>query len=351
MRRRARPAKAKVQGKRLPAPTSPKTEDARVRDLEKRLAEALKREAEALEQQTATSEILRVISSSPTHTQPVFDTIVQSAVRLCRATTAAVFRVESGVIYHPANYGGDPGALAAVRARYPRRVDTQTMPGMIVLARSVVQIPDSEEVGLPDHVRQVGRTLGFRSVLGVPMLREGEAVGVILVTRRESGRFSEREVELLKTFADQAVIAIENVRLFKELEARNRDLTATGDILRVIASSPTDLQPVFDTIAERSMRLCEAAFGWVLTFDGEFLHLHSIANVSPEGTDALRGVFPMAPRRSTAAGRAVLTGDVVHIPDILEDPEYEFKGAAREKGFRSSLAVPLLHRGRPIGAI
>src|SRR5262249_26770986 len=90
---------------------------------------------------------------------------------------------------------------------------------------------------------------------------------------------------------------------------------------------------------------------WVLTFDGEFLHLHSIANVSPEGTDALRGVFPMAPRRSTAAGRAVLTGDVVHIPDILEDPEYEFKGAAREKGFRSSLAVPLLHRGRPIGAI
>jgi hypothetical protein len=104
----------------------------------------------------------------------------------------AVFVLEDGIVYHPANYGGDPEALAAARARYPRPVDIQTMPGMIVLARSVVQIPDSEEVGLPDHVGQVGRILGFRSVVGVPMLREGEAVGALLVTRREPWRFPRR---------------------------------------------------------------------------------------------------------------------------------------------------------------
>ena len=203
----------------------------------------------------------------------MFDTIVQSAVRLCRATTAAVFRVEDGAVYHPANYGGDPEALAAARGRYPRPVDIQTMPGMIVLARSVVQIPDSEEVGLPDHVRQVGRILGFRSVVGVPMLREGEAVGALLVTRREPGRFSDPELELLKTFSDQAVIAIENVRLFTELQARTQDLTrsvgqltALGEVGRAV-SSTLDLETVLSTIVSRAIQLSGTDGGSVYEYD------------------------------------------------------------------------------------
>jgi len=311
MRRGPKPAKSKE--KPLVARKWSKNEDSRVRELEKRLAEALKREAEALKQQMATSEILRTITHSQTDVQPVFDTIVQSGARLCHASVAAVFLTDGRTVYHPANHGGSPEALAAVRARFPRPLDMESTPGMAILTRSVVHIPDIEDPSVPEHVRQVGAALGFRSTLTVPMLRESEAVGAITVARQESARFSDAEVELLKTFADQAVIAIENVRLFKELEARNRDLTATSEILQVISRSPTDVQPVFDTIAERAMRLCDTTFGAVLMFDGALIHLSALANVSPEGVEALRQAFPLAPSRESMAGRVILTGDVVQI--------------------------------------
>jgi GAF domain-containing protein len=241
---------------------------------------------QALDQQTATSEILRVIGSAHTDAQPVFDTIVQSAGRLCNAATAAVFRVEGGMLYHPANYGGAPEALAAARARYPRPVGMDTAPGQAILARSLVQIPDVEDPSVAAHVREVGHLLGFRSCVAVPMLSSGEAVGAIVVTRRPPGLFSDAEVELLKTFADQAVIAIENVRLFTELQEKNRALTAahaqvtealeqqtaTSEILRVIGQSPTNVQPVFSAIAENGVRLCNAMFGAVLRGPGGDRH-------------------------------------------------------------------------------
>ncbi len=191
-------------------------------DLERRLAEALKREDAALENQTATSEILRTIAHAQSDVQPVFDTIVRSAARLCHAVNAAVFLTDGTMLYHPANYGRSPEALAAVRAQYPKPLDADTTPGRAILTRSVVQVPDIEAPSAHEHVRQVGRLLGFRSVVAVPMLRAGEAVGAINVSRREPGGLSGAEVELLKTFADQAVIAIENVRLFKELQDKNQ---------------------------------------------------------------------------------------------------------------------------------
>jgi two-component system, NtrC family, sensor kinase len=349
MRRGPKPAKSKE--KPLVARKWPKNEDSRVRELEKRLAEALKREAEALKQQMATSEILRTITHSQTDVQPVFDTIVQSGARLCHASVAAVFLTDGRTVYHPANHGGSPEALAAVRARFPRPLDMESTPGMAILTRSVVHIPDIEDPSVPEHVRQVGAALGFRSTLTVPMLRESEAVGAITVARQESARFSDAEVELLKTFADQAVIAIENVRLFKELEARNRDLTATSEILQVISRSPTDVQPVFDTIAERAMRLCDTTFGAVLMFDGALIHLSALANVSPEGVEALRQAFPLAPSRESMAGRVILTGDVVQIPDVLADPAYQLTGPAQAAKYRCSLGVPMLLQGRAIGVI
>ena len=204
-----------------------------------------------------------------------------------------VFRTDGTTLYHPANWGGSPGALAAVRARYPRPLDMDTAPGIAILTRSVFHIADSEDPSVVEHVRQVGRVLDFRSVVTVPMLREGEAVGAIVVTRRKPGRFSDAEVELLKTFADQAVIAVENVRLFTELQEKNRALTqahgqvtealeqqtATSEILRVISSSPTDLQPILDAVAQSAARLCEADDATISLREGD--ELRSAAHVGP----------------------------------------------------------------------
>ena len=321
---------------------------------------------ESLEQQTATAEILRVISSSPTDVQPVFDTIVRSALRLCNGATSAVFRVEGGMLHHPANYGGSPEALAAARARYPRPVGRDSVPGLAVLTRSEYEVPDTEDPSAIEMSRDTGRILGIRSLFAVPMLRDGQAVGAIVVTRREPGRFAAPEMSLLKTFADQAVIAIENVRLFTELQQKNRALThahaqitealeqqtATSEILRVISRSQTDVQPVFDTIVRNAVRLCDGLFSALLQFDGELIHLGRSPQLHPRSP---RGAAPRSSRRAQRRdlwlGRAILERAVVHIPDVEADPEYQHQALSRAIGSRSGLFVPMLREGAPIGVI
>jgi len=321
---------------------------------------------EALQQQIATSEILSTIARAQTDAQPVFDTIVRSAARLCQAATAALFLSDGGMLYHPANYGGSPEALAAARARYPRPLDLDSVPGMTVLTGSVVHVPDIEDRSVTELVRQVGRALGFRSIVSVPMMREGHAFGAILVTRRQAGRFSEREVELLKTFADQAVIAVENVRLFTELQEKNRALTqahgqvtealeqqtATSEILRTIAHVQTDLQPVFDTIVRNAARLCHAANAAVFLTDGKTLSEPANYGDSPEALAATRARFPRPVDMDTTAGMAVLTRSVIQVPDV-EDPSVieHVRQSGRLLGFRSAVTVPMLREGEPMGAI
>jgi GAF domain-containing protein len=322
--------------------------------------------SESLDQQTATSEILRVISSSPTDVQPVFDTIVRSALRLCNGATAAVFRMDGGILHHPANYGGFPEALAAARARYPRPVGMDSIPGIAILTRSEYEVRDTEAPAALEMSRETGRILGIRSLFAVPILREDDAVGAIVVTRREPGGFAASEISLLKTFADQAVIALENVRLFKKLEARNRDLTAahpqvtetleqqtaTSEILRTIAHAHTDVQPVFDTIVRSAARLCHAAVAAVFLTDGRTLYHKANYGGSPEARDASRALFPRALDTESAAGVAILTQSVVHVPDT-EEPSalHVAREAGRRAGFRSLVSVPMLRQGDVIGAI
>ena len=313
----------------------------------------------SLERQTATGEVLRAIAHTQTDAQPVFDTIVQSAARLCHAHTTAIFLTDGQTLSHPANYGGPPDPLTAVRALYPRPVGMDTAPGIAVLTRSIVHIADSEAPAVVEGVRQVGRVLGFRSMVMVPMLREGDAIGAIGVTRREPGPFADAELELLKTFADQAVIAIENVRLFTELQGKNRALTealdqqtATGEVLRAISHSARDAQPVFQTIAESAVRLSGALFGSVYRFDGELIHLTAHYNYPPAALEFSRRFFPAPASRQSFTGRAILARAVVHVPDVSEDPErLQARDLADAAGFRSVLSVPMLRDGAPIGAI
>jgi GAF domain-containing protein/HAMP domain-containing protein len=305
---------------------------------------------ETLEQQTATSEILRVISSSPTDVQPVFDTIVRSARRLCAADSADVVTYDGRLCRIEALDNDDPERSRALRQAYPRPAIRETVTGRAILTGRPVQIGDLRTD--PEYALPLVRDAGIRSVLAVPMIRDGIPIGAIAVHRWVTPLpFSDEQIGLLSTFADQAVIAVENVRLFKDLEARNRDLTATSEILQVISRSPTDAEPVFDTIAELAMRLCDGAYGWVTAYDGELIHLRALANVSPEGADALRQALPVAANRGTAIGRSILTGEVVQIPDVLEDREYEFAGVARAVNYRSALAVPMFHQERVVGAI
>src|SRR6266478_1312358 len=247
-----------------------------LQDKNRELTEAHARVTEALEQQTATSEILRVISQSPTDTQPVFDAIVERALRLSEATVGAVAIFDGELIHVVASNLRPDSPILRVFPMRPSR--TGSLAARTVFERQIIHVPDA--LAEPEYnVSQQAAESGYRSVLSVPMLRDGTVVGTITVGRSQAGRYLDRQIALLQTFADQAVIAIENVRLFRELEARNADLTealeqqtATSEILRAISSSPTDLQPVFDTIVKHAARFCGAANAAVFLTDGRMVH-------------------------------------------------------------------------------
>src|SRR5262245_7825345 len=360
MDRRAKPVKGKAQAKRPRARKSAKDDGAKVRDLETRLAEAL-------DQQTATSEILRVISRSPTDVQPVFDTISESAQRLCGAGYSQVALYDGELLHMTAFHNISLEGVEALRRRFPTRADRGSAMGRAIQTRTVVHIPDVlEDPGFA--FKSELTTIGSRSIIAAPMLRDGEPIGAIGVGRPEPGPFPDAQIRLLQTFADQAVIAIENVRLFTELQEKNRALTAahaqvtealdqqtaTSEILRVISSSPTDLQPVFDTIVESVVQLCDGVSATVYRFDGQLIHLiahhHSVTSAARE---VFERVYPLAPSRTSVVAQAILDRAVIHIRDFDGDPAIPSasREMARAVGHRSLLAVPMLRGEDPIGAI
>jgi len=303
---------------------------------------------ETLEQQTATSEILSVISSSPTNVQPVFDAIARSAKRLCLAFYSLVFRVDGEVITLAAADGATPDHLEAIRAAYPALPGRATVAAQAILERRVIAIDDVQSNSTePGRVARA-RAIGYRSLVSVPMLRGDAAIGAINVVRVEAIPFTEGQIDLLKTFADQAVIAIQNVRLFTELEARNGELrvalaqqTATSDVLKLISRSAFDPQPVLGVLVENAVRLAAASWGHIYRFDGEMFRTVAEYGVPPE-VSAFWRQNPLRPGRGSGSGRAALERRTVHIPDVLADPEYQHADVQTQRGVRSLLCVPVL---------
>ena len=302
----------------------------------------------ALEQQTATGEILRVISRATFDLQPVFDTIAENAVRLCEAERAFIFRFDGELLRAVASYNVGREVREFVD-RNPVAPGRQSISARAALERRTVHIPDVQAD--PDYAYAVRDVDPIRTILAVPILKGGDLVGTITIYRLEVKPFTDKQIALVETFADQAVIAIENVRLFDELEERNRDLTATSEILRVISSSPTDVQPVFDTIVKSAVALCGGLFSTLFQFDGDMLHILATHNPTPEALEVLHSAYPSRPTRALVAGRAILDRAVVHIHDIELDPESQQRAIARAVGWRSALIVPMLREGAPMGVI
>ncbi|HTE98146.1 MAG TPA: GAF domain-containing protein, partial [Bradyrhizobium sp.] len=302
---------------------------------------------QALERQTATAEILKVIASSPSDTTPVFEAIANSAKRLLGGFSTAVFRLLDGTVHLAAFTPTHPAADAALKADFPQPVENFEA-FRLAQHGEPIAIPDTEEVSHAP-AREIARLHGFRSMLWVPMMNGGVTIGIICVTRVEPGSFANQHVQLLQTFANQAVIAIENVRLFNETKEALERQTATAEILRVIASSPSDVQPVFDAIAASANRLLGGFSSTVFRFIDDTAHLKAFTPTTPEADEILQSTFPR-PVADFAPFQMTQAGEMIQIPDT-EAPTYELKEIARARGYRSMLYAPLMNKGVSIGFI
>jgi GAF domain-containing protein len=303
---------------------------------------------EALERQTATADILKVIASSPDNVQPVFEAIVSSAARLIDGFSAGVFRFVDGAVHLAAITSISPAGYEAVRAGFPRPIRDQFA---VVQAGQVLNIADTEDY--PDALlRRVARARGFRSTLYVPLKSSSTSIGALVATRQAAGAFAAHHVDLLQTFADQAVIAIENVRLFNETKEALERQTATADILKVIASSPSDVQPVFEAIAERANKLAGGYAAVVLRIVRDTVELAAFTPISEEADAGLKAPFPI-PITGNPELEAIRRGEMTEIVDTESEAyaHIPIRDIARARGFRSRLAVPLRSDRGVIGAI
>src|SRR5438132_4922244 len=371
MRRGAKPTKPQVEATPPVARTSLTDEGSRVRELEKRLTEALERQtaaaevlqtrnrelSEAQEQQTATSEILRVISSSPTDVQPTFDVIAANATRLCDAVNGLVIRFDGHLMHLAAHHNISPERLRALEQIYPMAPNRGSVSGRVIVTRAVAHVPDISKD--PAYALPIATTVGYRSVLAVPMLREGLARGAILVARDQVAPFSDAHIALLQTFAAQGVIAIENVRLLTELQAGTGELTqsvekltALSEISRAV-SSTLDVETVLDTVVSRARQLAGADGCAIYEYDGttQAFHVRATDHVGASLVATLRAM-PLR-RGEGLMGRATETREPIQIADIAAPGVYQshLRDVLIGEGYRALLSVPLLREEEIIGSL
>jgi GAF domain-containing protein/signal transduction histidine kinase len=312
---------------------------------------------QSLEQQTATADVLGVISRSKFELQPILQSVVDTAARLCRAEQAVIFRLEDGLYHFASGHGVNPAYLDIERQN-PIVPGQGTVVGRAATNKAVVRIDDAWSDPLYEK-KEEAKTGGVRSMIGVPLMREDEPIGVIALARGRVEPFADREINLVSTFADQAVIAIENVRLFEAEQQRTAELTesleqqtATADVLRVISSSPGDLQPVFSTMLENAVRICDAKFGNIYQWDGELLHLAAAHNTPPALAELRRQT---AIRPSGGMLRMIETKMPVHYADLAASDPYKdgdpaALSAVEVGGVRAFLTVPMIKEDELMGS-
>jgi GAF domain-containing protein len=331
------------------------TLDVEVAELRRANAELQQRLEEGLAREAATAEILRVVSGSPIDVQPTFDAIATAAVTLTNSALSGIVTYDGTLMHIAALYGFSPKEDEDIRGLFPIPADRGTATGRAIRTGQVVQIEDMSadpEYGYPSIAGSSGQT-----VLAVPMLRDGNPIGAINVQRRHVEPFTDQQIDLFKTFADQAVIAIENVRLFNETQEALEQQTATAEVLQVINSSPGNLGPVFDEMLEKAVGLCDAAYGVLRTFDGEFFHLVAMRG-EPDAVVHLKqlGAIDLGSvHADDMLGRIVRGEAVVHIADIRETHTYRDNPVARERAEsanqRTWLAVALRRDTALLGVI
>ena len=320
-------------------------------DLQKRLAQRTRERDEEREQQAASAEVLKVISHATFDLQSVLDKLTETAARFCNADMAGITRERDGAYYYASVYNYPSELHEFIRgARHERTRGSVT--GRVLLDRKTVHVHDVMRD--PKYtMREFAQKAGFRTALGVPLLREGNAIGVIILTRSKILPFTDKQIELVRNFAAQAVIAIENTRLLNELRQSLEQQTATADVLRVISASPGELEPVFQTMLQNAMRVCEAKSGSLFEFvDGAFRAFSSL-NTPPAHRDYDRKPRVWGPH--TGLGRLARTRKTVHVEDALVDRAYQEdagrKAAVELGGVRTFLAVPMLKEDVLVGAI